>query len=134
LRRRWTKPLRGGERALLLRDLCGFFIVDLFYDSVPERGDSLRESSSRKEAIMGILRDRMIEEMENRDSPAASNIFVLTFVEVLQVLQGSRSAFTACQDRKGDLSTIRTTQMTTAQTFHTENRPLYPLKHWLRRL
>jgi hypothetical protein len=39
--------------------------------SVPQRSDSVRESNSLKETIMGILRDRMIEEMKLRNlSPA----------------------------------------------------------------
>ena len=71
---------------------------------------------------------------KNRESPVASNVFVLTFMEVLQALNGSGSAFTARQDREGYLSTVRTSQVVTEQTFHTENRPVYPFNHWLRLL
>jgi hypothetical protein len=49
-----------------------FFVIDLFFDSVPERSDSLGESNSLKEAIMGVLRDRMIEEMKLRNFSTAT--------------------------------------------------------------
>src|SRR4029450_12294601 len=48
------------------------FIIDLFFDSVSEGSDSLRELNLLKEAIMGILRDRMIEEMKLRNFSAAT--------------------------------------------------------------
>jgi hypothetical protein len=51
--------------------------------------------------------------MENCQSVVAAAVFVLTFMEVLQALNGSLSAFTACQDRKGHLSTLRTIQVAT---------------------
>ena len=42
-----------------------------------ERSDSLRGSNSLKEAFMGILRDRMIEEMKLRNfSPATQESYV----------------------------------------------------------
>jgi integrase/recombinase XerD len=53
------------------------FLIDLFFDSLCERSDSLRESNSFKEAFMGVLRERMIEEMKLRNfSPATQESYV----------------------------------------------------------
>jgi len=48
------------------------FLIELFFDSVWERSDSLHESISFKEAFMRVLRDRMIEEMKLRNFSAAT--------------------------------------------------------------
>jgi integrase/recombinase XerD len=43
-----------------------------FFDGVSYRSDSLSENFSLKEAVMGVLRDRMIEEMKLRNFSAAT--------------------------------------------------------------
>jgi len=51
--------------------------------------------------------------MKDGDSRFASAVFSLRLLEFLQALNGSRSAFTTCQDRKRYLSTIRTIRVAT---------------------
>ncbi len=88
--RRWTKPLRGGSEACSIDALsvifrC-YFLIDLFFDALPECGGSLRESNLFKEAFMGILRDRMIEEMKLRNfSPATQAVLRLRGKQTGQV-------------------------------------------------
>ena len=62
--------------------------------------------------------------MQNGESTVAFTVVVLTFMEILQALNGSLPAFAACQDRNGYLSTIRTIPVATEQTFHCEKRPV----------
>ena len=47
-------------------------------------------------------------------------VSMFAFTEVLQALDGSRAAFTACENRKGHLSAVRTIHVATEQTFHSE--------------
>jgi hypothetical protein len=57
-------------------------------------------------------------------SPFTSIFFVQSVLEILQALNGSRSAFTTCQDRKRYLATFRTIRVPTEQTFRSEKRPV----------
>ena len=53
-----------------------FFLLEFcsyhFFDGVSYRSDSLSENFSLKEAVMGALRDRMIEERKLRNFSAAT--------------------------------------------------------------
>jgi hypothetical protein len=44
-----------------------YFLIDLFFDCFRDGSDSFLESILLKEACMGILRDRMVEEMKLRN-------------------------------------------------------------------
>ena len=74
---RFAVVVRGRFHRFALGSFPLLLLIDLFFDSFPECSDSLRESNSLKEAFMGILRDRMIEEMKLRNfSPATQESYV----------------------------------------------------------
>jgi len=78
---KWTKPLRGGGRGRSIDALSiifgRYFLIDLSFDCFPHGSDSFLESISLKEASMGILRDRMVEEMKLRNfSPATQESYL----------------------------------------------------------
>ena len=48
------------------------FLIELYFNSVCERSDSLHESNHSRRHLWGVLRDRMIEEMKLRNLSLAT--------------------------------------------------------------
>ena len=87
--RRWTKPLRGGSEAgridvLLVIFRCYFSLIFSLTRSLSVVVASVNQIF--KEAFMGILRERMIEEMKLRNfSPATQAVLRLRGKQTGQV-------------------------------------------------